>query len=110
PASGREDAAGVDVALSREATSVIGVDRGPDGMPLGQATVTLSDGTLTRTMPSADDPVGRFAFSNVRPGAYTLTASRTGTEPVTVLVNIAASTPVAALDLQLGQQAGLTGL
>ncbi|HWL41339.1 MAG TPA: carboxypeptidase regulatory-like domain-containing protein [Ilumatobacter sp.] len=109
PASGRENETGVDVALSREATSVTGIVRGPDGSPLGQATVTLSDGTQTRTMPSADDPVGRFAFSNVRPGAYTLSASRTGTEPVTVLVNITASTPVAAIELQLGQQASLTG-
>lgn len=109
PASGSENATGVDVALAREASTVSGVVRGPDGAPLAQATVTLSDGTLSRTMPSADDPLGRFAFTGVRPGSYTLTASRTGAEPVTVLVNVGANTPATTLDLQLGQQASLTG-
>lgn len=109
PAAGTEHVSGIDVALSREDTVVGGTVRGPDGAPLAQATVTLSDGSVTRTVQSADDPLGRFAFSAVRPGAYTLTASRTGAEPVTALVNVAASTPVAGLDLQLGQQASLTG-
>jgi hypothetical protein len=109
PAAGAENVSGIDVALSREDTLVGGIVRGPDGAPLARATVTLSDGSVTRTVQSADDPLGRFAFSAVRPGAYTLTASRTGAEPVTALVNVAASTPVAGLDLQLGQQASLTG-
>ena len=109
PASGSGDITGVDVSLSRDVTSVAGIVRGPDGVPLAQATVTLSDGTDARTVLTADEPFGRFAFSGVRPGAYTLTASRTGTEPVTILVNVSASSPVAALDLQLGQQASIVG-
>jgi type II secretory pathway pseudopilin PulG len=109
PAAGAEHLTGIDVALSRDDTLVAGIVRGPDGAPLARADVTLSDGSVMRTVQSADDPLGHFAFSAVRPGVYTLTATRIGAEPVTVLVNVAASTPVAALDLQLGQQASLTG-
>lgn len=109
PASGIQEATGIDVSLSYESTLVAGVVRGPDGNPLGQATITLTDGKDDRIVLSADDPRGRFAFSNVSPGAYTLTASRPGTVPVTVLVNVAASTPVGALDLTLGEQASFYG-
>ncbi len=109
PASGSEHASGIDVALSREVTAVTGIVRGPDGAPLAEATVTLSDGTLSRSMPTAHEPLGQFAFSGVRPGAYTLTASRLGAEPVTVLVNVPAGAPVSSLDLQLGQQASIVG-
>ena len=36
-------------------------------------TVVLNDGSETRELLSADDPLGRFEFSDVEPGAYTLT-------------------------------------
>src|SRR5690606_2592962 len=65
--------------------------------------------TNTRTVLAADEPAGRFEFSNVAPGSYTLTASRTGTAPVTVLVNVTATTPTPSLDLQLGPQASIAG-
>lgn len=109
PYSGGQDATGVDVSLSRENTVIQGLVRGADGAPIAQATVTLSNGADDITMLSADEPLGRFEFSDVEPGAYTLTASRIGTEPVVVLVNVTAGAPVAPLDLKLGQQAGLTG-
>src|SRR5690606_21237298 len=89
--------------------TVAGIVRDPDRSPAAQATVTLSDGTNTRTVLSADEPAGRFEFSNVAPGSYTLTASRTGAEPVTVLVNVTATTPTPLLDLQPGPQASITG-
>lgn len=109
PATGTENLAAIDVTLTRIASSVTGTVTGPDGNPLGQATVTLSDGTTTRTVQSADQPAGQFAFSGVHPGSYTLTADRTGTEPVTVLVNVLPNAPTPVLDLRLGQQASLTG-
>ena len=77
---------------------------------MGHAEVSLSNGADERTMLSADTPRGQFEFSNVEPGAYTLTASLTGTEPVVILVNVTAATPTAPIDIQLGAQAGLTGI
>lgn len=109
PGSGTQDAGGVDVSLSLEDTSVGGVIRGIDGQPVAQANVTLSDGADNRTVLTADEPRGIFRFSGVPPGAYTLTASRTGTEPVVVLVNVSAGAVIAPLDLQLGAQASIRG-
>jgi hypothetical protein len=109
PATSSENATGIDVSLSRERTVVQGVIRNVDGAPVSGATVSLSNGSQNRTVLSADSPLGAFEFSDVAPGAYTLTASLVGTEPVVVLVNVAAATPTAPLDLQLGAQASLTG-
>lgn len=109
PLAGTENATGVDVSLSRERTAVSGVVRNVDGNPVALAEVTLTNGADDRTMLTANSPLGQFEFSNVAPGAYTLTASLIGTEPVTVLVNVTAATAVAPLDIQLGAQATLSG-
>ena len=97
------------MSLSRERTAVRGVIRNVDGSPVGQAEVSLSNGADVRTMLSANTPRGEFEFSNVEPGAYTLTASLLGTEPVVILVNVTAATATPPIDIQLGAQAGLTG-
>jgi hypothetical protein len=99
----------IEVSLSRERTVVGGLIRNVDGRPVSGATVTLSDGANDRTVLSADLPLGEFEFANVAPGAYTVSASLVGTEPVVVLVNVAAATPTPRLDLQLGAQASLHG-
>lgn len=109
PLAGTENASGIDVSLSRERTAVTGVVRNVDGNPVPFAEVKLTNGADDRTMLTATSPVGQFDFSNVEPGAYTLTASLIGTEPVTVLVNVTPATPVAPLDVQLGAQATLSG-
>lgn len=109
PFSGVTDIGGIDVALSAESTTVSGVVRDTDNSLEPQATVTLSDGSMTRTFLTADEPAGAFEFTDVAPGAYTLTASRTGTDPVVTLVNVAPSAPPQVLDLQLGVQASLSG-
>lgn len=109
PNSGTENVTGVDVSLVRQRSLVSGIIRDPDSSPAAQATVTLSDGTNTRTVLSADEPAGRFEFDNVAPGSYTLTASRTGTEPVTVLVTVTTTSAAPPLDLQLGPQASIVG-
>jgi type II secretory pathway pseudopilin PulG len=109
PNVGAQNAQGVDVSLSPERTTVSGLVRDVDGTPAAQAMVALSDGGDTITFLTADDPRGQFSFANVRPGAYTLTASRSGTLPVTVLVNVSATQPTPPIDLQLGLQASITG-
>ncbi len=109
PATNTQNATGINVSLSRERTAVRGLVRNVDGSPVGQATISLSNGADDRTMLTADSPRGEFEFSNVAPGAYTLTASLTGTEPVVILVNVTAATATPPIDIQLGAQAGLTG-
>ena len=110
PATGSENATAINVSLSRERTAITGIIRNVDGSPVGHAEVSLSNGTDARTMLSADTPRGQFEFSNVEPGAYTLTASLTGTEPVVILVNVTAAAATAPIDIQLGAQAGLSGI
>jgi hypothetical protein len=109
PFRGTTDIGGIDVSLSPESTTVQGIVNAVGGGPATQATVTLSDGATTRTFLTADDPAGRFQFSNVKPGAYTLTASQIGTDPVVVLVNVTATSATPNLNLQLGAQASLSG-
>lgn len=110
PNIGTGSATGIDVSLSPERTTVFGVVRDVDGSPAAQATITLSNGADDLTFLTANDPAGQFQFSNVAPGAYTLTARRTGTVEITRLVNVSATNPTPEQDLQLGAQAGLTGL
>jgi hypothetical protein len=110
PSSGTQNQTGVDVNLSPERTTVQGVVTDVDGSPASQATVTLTDGADPRVMLTADQPTtGAFQFSNVAPGAYTLTASRVGTEPVVVLVTVSATNPTPPINVQLGRQASLSG-
>jgi len=111
PASGNENVGGVDVALSEERTTVRGLVLDVDGSPASQATVVFTAGIDPLTQLTADEPeTGTFAFSGVAPGAYTLTASRTGTEQVVILVNVSASTPTPAITVQLGVAASITGI
>ena len=110
PAAGNQNQTGVDVSLSFERTTVQGMVTDVDGSPASQATVVLSNGEDDFTMLTSDEPsVGMFAFSDIAPGAYTLTASRKGTVDVVVLVNVSASIPVPPINVQLGQQASLSG-
>ncbi len=108
PSTGTVDAVGIDVELVRESAVVGGIVRGSDGAPVAMATVTLTDGTTTRTLATAHDPVGRFTFDDVAPGAYTLTADLPGTTQAVVLVNVV-SGETQDLDLRLDAQASLTG-
>jgi hypothetical protein len=110
PLSGTQDQTGIDVSLSPERTDIRGLVRDVDGSAASQATVRLTDGADELVVLTADEPTrGRFEFANVAPGAYTLTASRTGTVPVVILVNVTATTPVPDIEVQLGQQASVSG-
>lgn len=108
PSRGAIDVAGIDVSMVRQNGVVRGVVRGVGGQPVARATVSLTDGTTTRTVLTADDPLGRFDLSGVAPGAYTMTVSLTGATPSVLLVNLAPS-EVTELDVQLEAQASLFG-
>jgi Carboxypeptidase regulatory-like domain len=108
PQAGRIDVTGVDASLIRSTATIRGVVRNFAGTPVAGAALVLTDGTTTRELRSANEPDGRFEFSAVEPGTYTLSASVRGTSPTVLLVNVAAS-DVSDLDIALDVQASLFG-
>ena len=108
PTNNTGDATGVDMALGRSDATVAGVVRGVDTGSVAGATIVLSDGTRSRTLTSANDPVGQFVFTSVPPGAYTVTASLPGTSPSVRLVNVVPDHDE-ILDITLEAQASATG-
>lgn len=89
---------GISVAMTSAFAAISGVvsQRNPtDGStaPVGEATVTLTSGADTYTVSSASDPagsVGAYQVGGVVPGTYTLSASRRGTSPTSVIVTVVA--------------------
>jgi hypothetical protein len=82
--------------------------RAANNNPVAGASIELSDGTNVRTLTTADDPVGRFRFSSVPAGTYTLTASLPGSSPAVRLVTIEADVDQ-DLDISVEAQASVTG-
>jgi hypothetical protein len=109
PSSGRIDVTGVDASLIPSTATIRGTVTNADGRLVAGASLVLTDGTTTRNLQSANEPAGRFEFSAVAPGAYTLSASRPGTSATVELVNVAAA-DVANLNMGLAAQASLTGI
>ncbi len=88
---------GISVAMTSAFATVSGVvsQRSPDGstQPVGEAVVTLTSGADTYTVISASEPagsVGAYQVGGIVPGTYTLSASRRGTSPTSVIVTVAA--------------------
>lgn len=108
PANSTADSTGVDVSLARSTALVQGIVHSADGTALAGATVVLSDGTTSRTLVTANDPVGRFAFSTVSAGTYTLTATLPGTTAAVRLVTVTADNDQ-DLDITIAAQASVTG-
>ena len=86
--------------------------------PLSGADVTLTDGTTVLRTVSADEStapgavdggLGSFAFSDVPPGVYTLTATRVGSTDTVVLVTVEAGVDLKEVDLRLAPQASISG-
>lgn len=102
------DSLTIDVALPRSIATISGVIRGVDNSPIPFATVTLSDGTTQRVLATANDPLGRFSFTSVTPGAYTISASLPGTSSAVRLVNVIANVDQ-DLDIALSTQASAGG-
>ena len=91
----------------RRVEGVVSEDGG--GGRVAGATVTLSDGAETRTLISADDPLGAFAFDDVPPGAYTLRAERAGAFATIVPIAVEPGVPISSIELRLAKQASLSG-
>jgi 5-hydroxyisourate hydrolase-like protein (transthyretin family) len=90
-------AGGIDVAMTSAFAEISGVvsQRSADGTtaPAGEATVTLSSGSDTYTVTSASQPesaTGSYRVGGVVPGTYTLSVSRRGTSPTSIIVTVAA--------------------
>jgi hypothetical protein len=108
PLAGRANLSGIDAQLVPGTATVGGTVTTASGAPVAGATVVLSDGAEELELRSAHDPPGRFEFSTVEPGAYTVTASLPGTSPAVVLVNLVAA-DVTDLGIALQPQASLSG-
>ena len=102
------DVTGVDVALVPATSAVGGIVRLPNGTPVAGATVVLQSSDEQRTLFTADTPLGRFSFSGVRPGEYTLTASQQGTTQAILPVNVIAGEAIDR-DIMLTAQASVRG-
>ena len=81
---------------------------------VGGVTVKVSSGLVTRTTttasscpPGITDCIGRYRLDGLAPGAYTITFSRTGSEPAARQIVIAAGGAVTA-DVVLRPRAGIT--
>ncbi|HQZ33911.1 MAG TPA: carboxypeptidase regulatory-like domain-containing protein [Ilumatobacteraceae bacterium] len=102
------DVPGIDVVMSSSQGMVSGTVVNVSSQLVATSTVTLTNGASTRTLATAHDPLGHFSFSAVDPGTYTLTASLQGASPVVQLVTVQPGQAL-SVDLQLGQQASLSG-
>jgi hypothetical protein len=81
--------AGLDTTMTAATAQVTGTVSDEAGAADG-VTVVLSDGTNTWTTRSANVPAGSYLVRDVTPGTYTLTFSRDGAVPRSVLVSLSA--------------------
>jgi len=100
------------VAAPDSLATIDGVTFGADGLPLSGTTVWLANraNELVSRLEAASDAFGRFAFQNLAPGTYGLTASHAGYEdyrgsPIT----ITAERPKAAILIKMVPLAVLSG-
>ena len=82
---------------------------GGSNVDFAGAEVVLSNGLGDlRTLLSADDPIGKYTFSDVPPGSYTLSARREGALASVVSITVSPGIDVEQ-DLVLAAQASITG-
>ena len=99
---------GIDATLSSAMATIHGVIRDQHRLPIANATVSITDGTSTRELRTANEPLGEFEFSGVAPGAYTLSALRPGSSPEVVLVDLLPG-DVETVDIALRARASIVG-
>lgn len=104
---GNANLTGVDATMTAATAQVTGTVTDESG-PATDVTVVLSDGTDTWTTRSADVPAGSYLVRDVDPGTYTLTFSRDGSEPRSVLLSLAAG-EVRTVNVALAPRASVSG-
>ena len=85
--------------------SVAGLVTDPSGSVVAKATIVLTDKTTNASRTTASNDAGRYAFSNVPPGSYEVSASQTGFNLAKVkdlTVNVGSSLTV-DFKLEIGQ-------
>ncbi len=112
--SGLGPSGGIDVAMRSAfgiVTGTVTQQTGRGGELVGGATITLASGEQTYTVTSSSAPAqdrGRYEIAHVQPGTYTLSASRKGTSPTTVIVTVTAGQTL-TYDPVLIQPASISG-
>jgi len=109
PAGAGADRSGVDVILSPSLASMSGLVVEIGGSEIGGVAVDLASSSVTRSTITADVPAGQFRFDNLPPGSYTLSFSRVGSSPQTLLVDVTAGPPVTIGPVEIEAQARITG-
>lgn len=85
---------------------------GSGSQPIGEATITLTSGSVTYTTTTASTPsgsVGEFRLENLPPGTYTVSVNRPGTSPTSTIMTLRAG-QVAKYEPLLDAAASITGL
>jgi hypothetical protein len=107
---------GITIAMTSAFAQISGVvsQRSSDGStsPAGEASVTLTSGADTYAVTSASEPgsaVGSYQVGGVVPGTYTLSVSRRGTSPTSIIVTVAAGQSLVQNPLLI-PPASITGL
>jgi hypothetical protein len=98
---------GVSASLTTSTALVYGTVTNSAG-PAGGVAVEITDGTVTLTTRSANDPAGQYAIAGIPPGTYTLTFRQTGAVPTSFLINLAAGDELPK-DAVLKPQASISG-
>lgn len=97
---------GKDVTLQTSAATIVGdVVDASTGLPLGGVKVELTNGVTTQATTSATGPPGKFAFTGLAAGSYTLTFTLAGYAPATYVVTVS-SGGTATVTAQLQPVAG----
>jgi hypothetical protein len=81
----------INTVLPSTLAKLTGTISGNDGptVALTNATITVTDGSTTRTATSASSPAGAFNIVGLAPGPYSVTVSAPGHKSKTTLITIA---------------------
>jgi hypothetical protein len=110
PAGAGADLRGLDVTLTPSTASVLGDVIETGGDPIGGVAITLASSSLTKQTLTADEPAGEFHFASLPPGSYTLSFSRVGSSPQTILVDLTAGQTLSLATVELEAQARFVGV
>ena len=109
PSGAGADLRGLDVTLTPSTAAVLGEVIETGGDSIGGVAVTLASSSLTKRTLTADLPAGRFRFDALPPGSYTLSFSRVGSSPQTILIDLTAGEALSLATVELEAQARFIG-